>query len=186
MKLNFLTWTEWNETDWQKAEPIYRQAFPHGAKPKGILKQMLDRRIASMHLLMNGDRAAGMAVTGTEQAGKDKLLIIDYLAVREDLRGRGLGGAFLEYIRDWAVRECGIDGILIEVEAGNTPEHEERCRFWERSGFVRTSYVHQYIWVPEPYTAMLLPLDPELEVRDNGRELFRRMEEFHRKSFSRR
>lgn len=183
MDMQMLTTGEWKEEAWRRAEPVYREAFPHGAKPEGIVKRMLDRGIGSLHLLVQGENTLGMAVTGLAAGGPDKLLIIDYLAVRTDLRGQGIGRRFLNMIVEWAVREHRVSGILIEVEAGDTPEHEARYHFWEKCGFIRTSYVHSYIWVPEPYSAMLLPLDPSLNIGDDGRRLFRYIENFHKRSF---
>ncbi|AIQ13048.1 GNAT family N-acetyltransferase [Paenibacillus durus] len=186
MRQEFITLTGWNNEYWNIIGPIYREAFPSGAKPEGLLKNMLEKGIASMHVLMCEGEAGAMAVTGLAGSEPDKKLIIDYMAVRADLRGQGIGRTLLGKIRDWAVKEHGVSAIIIEVEAGDTPAHAERFHFWERCGFIRTAYVHQYIWVPEPYTAMLLPLNPGETVTDDGRSLFRYIESFHKKAYRQR
>lgn len=124
-----------------------------------------------------------MAVTGVAGQAADKVLIIDYLAVDTELRGTGTGTWMLEQIRAWAVQEHNIRGIIIEAESGATESHKERIHFWERNGFVLTSYVHQYRMVPEPYQAMLLPLDERANVPDDGEALFRYINAFHKVAF---
>ncbi|AHV97536.1 GNAT family N-acetyltransferase [Paenibacillus sabinae] len=185
MRHEFVTLTHWDDGYWRAAGPIYREAFPSGAKPEGLLRSMLEKGVAVMHVLMNGDEAQAMAVTGLAGSAPDIKLIIDYMAVRADLRGKGIGRVFLGKIRDWAVKAHSVSAIIIEVEAGDTAAHAERFHFWERCGFIKTAYVHQYIWVPEPYTAMLLPLNPEVVVTDDGRSLFRYIESFHKRAYRR-
>ena len=184
MKLEFITVDQWNEQLWKQMEPVYTEAFPSGAKSVGILHSMLERRIAYLHAgLDQQGQVVAMAVTGVVGQTDDKVLIIDYLAVDKELRGAGTGTWFLEQIRDWAIKEHGIRGIIIEAESGTSASHKERFHFWERNGFILTSYVHQYIWVPEPYQALLLPLDGTGNVPDDGQALFRYINTFHSKAY---
>ncbi|WP_083442679.1 GNAT family N-acetyltransferase [Paenibacillus sp. IHB B 3415] len=184
MNLQFITIDQWDEQLWKQMEPVYREAFPSGAKPEGILRSMLERRIAYLHAgLDQQGQVVAMAVTGVVGRTDDKVLIIDYLAVDKELRGAGTGTWLLGQIRDWAVRGHGIRGIIIEAESGTSDTHKERIHFWERNGFILTSYVHQYIWVPEPYQAMLLPLDGAGNVPDDGEALFRYINAFHSKAY---
>lgn len=184
MDLEFITVDKWDEQLWKQMEPVYREAFPSGAKSKGILRSMLERKIAYLHAgLDQQGQVVAMAVTGVVGKTDDKVLIIDYLAVDKELRGAGMGTWFLVQIRDWAVQEHNVRGIIIEAESGTSDTHKERIHFWERNGFVLTSYVHQYIWVPEPYQAMLLPLDGSGNVPDDGEALFRYINSFHSKAY---
>ena len=183
MELEFITIDKWDEQLWKQMEPVYREAFPSGAKPASILRSMLERRVAYLHAGIKQGRLVAMAVTGVVGNAEDKKLIIDYLAVGKELRGEGVGTQLLEQIRDWAVQEHGIRGIIIEAESGTSDTHKERIHFWERNGFTLTSYVHQYIWVPEPYQAMLLPLDGAGDVQDDGEALFRYINAFHSKAY---
>lgn len=186
MKLEFMTIAHWDESLWNRIEPVYREAFPSGAKPKGTLRSMLERGIACIHAGLYDNEVVAMAVSGIEGAAADKRLIIDYLAVRKETRGQGYGTQFLGMVCDWAQKEHHVRGIIIEVEAGETEAHVERIHFWERCGFILTAYVHQYIWVPEPYQAMLLPLDQNISVQDNGQSLFRYINSFHKKAYRQR
>ncbi|WP_026326495.1 GNAT family N-acetyltransferase [Paenibacillus ginsengihumi] len=185
MQLAFKTLTEWNEQWWDKLGPIYRDAFVHGAKPEKVLRSMVSRGIACLHAGMIGEEAAAMAVAGFSGGRDRRRLILDYMAVRRDLRGKGLGKHLFAQIRDWAVREYQAEAVIIEAEAKDTEENRRRLAFWESCGFIATSYVHRYIWVPEPYRALALPLSPDFAVTDDGQSLFRDIISFHRKSFRR-
>ncbi|MGG6313355.1 GNAT family N-acetyltransferase [Paenibacillus macerans] len=183
MQLTFKTLTEWDETWWDKLGPIYREAFVHGAKPEKVLRSMLDRGIACLHAGILGEETVAMAVTGFSGTQGGIRLILDYMAVREDRRGNGLGRLFFAQIRDWAAIEHQAEAIIIEAEAEDTEVNRNRLSFWESCGFIATSYVHQYIWVPEPYRALVLPLTGGFAVADDGKSLFRDITSFHQRSF---
>lgn len=183
LELEFTTIEAWDEALWARMERIYHEAFPSGAKTKAILRSMLDRRIGYLHTGVHHGEVVAMAVTGLVGKGADRILIIDYLAIEQKLRGSGIGTWMLKQLRDWALREHGIKGIIIEAESGTTEAHRERIQFWQHNGFVLTSYVHQYRMVPEPYQAMMLPLDGSTQVSDEGEELFRYIQDFHKVAY---
>ncbi|WP_438432646.1 GNAT family N-acetyltransferase [Gorillibacterium sp. sgz500922] len=189
VSLTFTTFEQWEKSRWKELAPIYKDSFPHGAKPERILRRMVDRGLASLHGAYEGDRPTGMAITGfsrTESAGKPHCrLLIDYLAMEREARGQGIGRQFFGYLRDWAVQTAEVDSVLIEAEAEDTPENRERLRFWEGLGFEPNAYVHQYRWVPEPYRALLLPLHPGVPVPEDGEALFKEITRFHSLSFGR-
>lgn len=167
---------------WTEALSLYHQAFPaQGRKPDAILKRMLDSGISLLATFTESQVMKAMAVCGV--LDKPKLLLLDYLTVRETVRGQGTGGAFVARLADWA-RSQGLRGLLVEAEAEDTPENEARLRFWENCGFVRTDYIHQYIWVPEPYRALILCFESGGSRPPEGQTLFRHISEFHRRSFS--
>lgn len=183
MELEFITTAQWDKELWKLIEPVYREAFPSGAKPERILHNMLDRGIAYMHAALRDGQAEAMAVTGFVGGTADRRLIIDYLAVHHQSRGEGLGSWFLNEIIAWAEQRHHPGGIIIEVEAGSSDIHNGRIHFWERNGFILAPYIHQYIWVPEPYQAMLRPLKQGVAVKDNGESLFRYINNFHSKAY---
>ncbi|WP_145331056.1 GNAT family N-acetyltransferase [Paenibacillus xylanexedens] len=183
LELEFTTIKTWDEALWARIERIYREAFPYGAKTKVILHSMLDRGIGYLHMGVHQGEVVAMAVTGLVGKGEERLLIIDYLAVEQKLRGSGIGTWMLKQLRAWATREHGVEGIIIEAESGTTEAHLERIQFWQRNGFVLTSYVHQYSMVPEPYQAMMLPLGRSKHVPDDGKALFRYINAFHRVAY---
>jgi GNAT superfamily N-acetyltransferase len=182
--LNFTTTTEWDEALWERVEPVYDQAFPQeGRKSDAIIRRMFQRGIAQLHTASSGEAMIGMAITGIDR--DIEALLIDYLAVRTDYRSKGLGGLFLNYIRNWAQTDAGCRGIFIEVEAEPGEANLRRIGFWERYGFHLTDYVHQYVWVPEPYRAMYCNFDPARPLPDDGRTLFRSITNFHQRAYLR-
>ncbi|WP_310551185.1 GNAT family N-acetyltransferase [Paenibacillus glufosinatiresistens] len=178
---------QWDEAVWAEIRPIYEEAFPHGAKPERVLRAMLERRLASLAVGRLEGEAVGFALSGTVPLAEEasSLRLIDYLAVRSDLRSRGIGARLVEELERRDRRSGEAIGFLIEAEAGETPEDHSRNRFWERLSFVPTEYVHTYIWVPEPYRAYVRPLDPAQPVPRDGRALFQCIETFHKAAFMR-
>ncbi|MEK0315891.1 GNAT family N-acetyltransferase [Cohnella sp. 56] len=166
---------------WERALALYHQSFAaEGRKPDAVLSRMLERELCVLAVMEDAEELAAMAICGV--LDEPKLLLIDYIAVRADLRGRGIGADFVGRIAAWAQR-LKLRGLLIEAEADETPDNEARMRFWEKCGFERTSYVHQYIWVPEPYSAMIRDFDPDASRPADGRALFRQISNYHRRSF---
>jgi GNAT superfamily N-acetyltransferase len=172
----------WDERLWQLAEPIYDCAFPReGRKSCAIIRSMLERGVGQLHIGIQDGQAQAMALTG--RAKRCNAIIIDYLAVRDELRGRGIGQAFFATIRQWAEQDEKANGIIIEVESDPTPDNAARIRFWQSCGFRLTEYVHHYRWVPEPYHAMVLPFHDEPALPTEGEELFRSINAFHAQAY---
>jgi len=173
--------------DWPLALSLYHQAFPApGRKPDAILAGMFAKGMSGLHTVHadDGSGLAAMAITGA--IPNADLLLIDYIAVRKPLQGKGIGRQFVRRIAEWARDELRLSGILLEAEAEPGAQHERRIRFWEQCGFVLTEYVHHYRWVPETYRAMYLPFNARLpeEAEDGGRTLFRYIEAFHKQAFA--
>jgi GNAT superfamily N-acetyltransferase len=181
--LEYRNTEEWDEARWNAVEPIYEQAFPSGRKSRDIIRRMFQKRMCRLHTIAQGSEIVGMALTGTDhQAGA---LIIDYIAVRKDARGSGYGSLLLGFIKQWAQTIEGCKGIIVEVEAQPTEANRQRIRFWETNGFHLTAYVHQYIWVPEPYRAMYLNFDEHNVLPEDGEVLFRSITRFHQEAYRR-
>jgi len=170
----------WDDDLWQDVYSLYSEAFgDKGAKPVRIIKNMFAKGNAELHVGYRESEAVVMAITG--KLATDRIMIIDYLAVTEKERGSGLGKQLVDYLRRKAVAE-GYQKIIIEAESEETPDNRRRIRFWQSCGFLLTEYVHHYIWVPEPYRAMYLPLVSDTR-KVTGEELFVSINTFHRVSF---
>jgi len=170
----------WDDELWQNASPLYLEAFgDKGAKPVKIIKNMFTQGIAELHVGYNKSIPVVMSLTG--KLVSDQVLIIDYLAVSEKERGHGLGKHFVDYLRQKAAAE-GYQKLIIEAESGETLDNRRRINFWQSCGFLLTEYVHHYIWVPETYRAMYLPLIADSR-KTTGEELFVYINTFHRLSF---
>lgn len=180
--MDFFTTEKWNETLWKKAKGIYLGAFgDKGGKPEKIIKNMFSQGICYLHVWVEAESAVAMALTGRVQG--TPILLIDYLAVRQDLQGKGIGLFCVEKLKEWALSKK-YEAILLEVESEETPDNLSRIRFWKKGGFViLDDYTHHYIWVPEPYKAMWHPLKPETVQMNTGREAFGYITAFHKESF---
>lgn len=178
--MEFMTIDHWDEALWDKVKGIYKVAFSHGAKPEKIIRNMFAKDMCSFHTAKIGDQVFAMALTGSVRGS----LIIDYLAVHQEMRQQGIGKELCNYIKKLAVAEGDFGKIIIEVESGPDPHNQQRIRFWESCGFtLADDYVHLYIWVPEPYQAMWLNLRGNRGNLQSGKRLFRDIQAFHRESF---
>lgn len=177
-----MTTTEWDEQLWREAESIYNRAFPEqGRKTTAIIRSMFERGLCALHTLREDGSMIAMALTGICQ--KENALLIDYIAVKEGVRGKGCGKLLLEKVSHWAKSSAHCRGIIVEVEAAPSPANSRRIRFWEQCGFRLTDYVHRYIWVPEHYRAMYVNFYPDNPLPDDGQALFRCITRFHQKAY---
>jgi GNAT superfamily N-acetyltransferase len=182
MTMEYQTTSRWDEALWLKAELVYKEAFPeHGRKNKSLIRRMFERGICTLHTWSEYTDVVAMALSAINQHAK--VLIIDYIAVRQDHRGKGLGRICIEDMRVWAKTTAECRGIVIEVEAEPTKENSDRIQFWEKVGFHLTDYVHPYIWVPETYRAMYMNLDANAPLQDDGKILFTYITEYHEKAY---
>jgi GNAT superfamily N-acetyltransferase len=181
--MKFITTDEWNEGLWQKVRDIYLDAFAnHGGKPEKVLRNMFTKCNCHLHVAFDRELPVGMAITG--EIDGSSIVIIDYLAIKQNRRGQGIGQDFFHYIQTWAHQQVYCKYLLLEVESDQTKDSTKRIQFWEKCGFTMLrEYTHQYIWVPEPYQAMYLSLFNHSEPPFRGEEAFKYITAFHRKSF---
>jgi GNAT superfamily N-acetyltransferase len=180
--LDFHTYESWDEAIWLKVEPIYDQAFAeNGRKNKKIIRKLFEKQMCYLHVGMVDSDVIAMALTGKVE--HTPVLLIDYLAVREDRRIQGLGQEFMHDIKTWASSKQ-YDRIIIEIESDTNPTNLSRFYFWEKCGFTITDYIHHYIWVPEPYQAMYLNLRPNPALPKDGETLFKQITQFHKIAYS--
>jgi GNAT superfamily N-acetyltransferase len=199
--MTYLTLSHLNHPLWPEARRIYEEAFPpHSRKPEPLIGSMLERGLALVHILAAepsaDDSADGLGVVAMAIAGSSGggcVLVVDYLAVDIGARGKGYGTCLIAEIDRWAGRHTGALALVVEAESEPSDENRRRLRFWEQAGFQATEYIHQYIWVPEPYRALYRPLssgggltpDEEMLFREGGgQQLFRWISEFHRRGYN--
>ncbi|WP_308639799.1 GNAT family N-acetyltransferase [Paenibacillus silvisoli] len=172
----------WDEALWLKAEVVYQEAFPgHKGKKRSIIRGMFERKLSALHTWTEAGEIAAMALTSTDRHAQ--AVIIDHLAVSASRRERGIGLRCVEAIREWAETTEACRSIIIEAEADPTEENADRIRFWLKAGFLQTEYVHHYIWVPETYVAMYVPIAPAFQPSDNGKSLFKVITKYHEKAY---
>ncbi|NRD79526.1 GNAT family N-acetyltransferase [Bacillus sp. BRMEA1] len=180
--MDFRTVDQWDEKVWKNVCFIYEQAFGNkGAKPEKIIRHMFQKGICYLHIGSKNGEVISMAITG--KLNGINALLIDYLAVRQEMRGKGLGQEMIQYIKEWCLSASHFNSLIIEVESDISSENLARVHFWGKCGFHLTEYIHHYIWVPEPYQAMYLKLRDEVVVPETGEELFKYIGHFHKTSF---
>ena len=74
----------------------------------------------------------------------EKAVEILWMAVRRELRGKGIGTEMLRFVEEWARRE-GFELIVVKTsgDLSYTPYDETR-RFYEENGFVRIALIDPY------------------------------------------
>ncbi len=179
--MEYKTISHWDEELWQEVSLVYHQSFgPTEAKPDRIIRNMFRKQMCFLHVALKEKVVIAIALSGKVRGGQT--LLIDYLAVCKEMRSYGIGVEFMEELKKWAIR-AQFDSLLIEVESEAKPENLARMRFWEKSGFTKTDYIHHYTWVPEPYQAMYLKLQSNANLPTEGIDLFHYIEKFHKESY---
>jgi GNAT superfamily N-acetyltransferase len=181
--MEYITINQWDEDLWQKTRDIYNVAFgEHATKPEKIIRNMFARGLCSLHVLMENDKVLCMALTGSLSGSS--VLLLDYLAVRKDSRGHGIGKDFFNYIMEWARSQSQYKRILVEVECDETPENHARIHFWKKCGFqLLDDYKHCYKWGPQHYMAMVLHLKGKPASPLKGEDCLKYMASFHKESY---
>lgn len=175
----------WDEELWSQIEPIYDDAFPEqGRKTKAIFQSAVNHGHGVLHAVLLGNDAVAMAFCGVSE--ESQALLIDYIAVARNWRGRGIGSALLDTLKDWAA-SLDLSGIIVEVEYNQDecahPEAQTRIQFWLNHGFQLTEYVHDYGWVPQRYQAMYCNFLVTNPLPDDGRTLFQFISRFHKSTY---
>ena len=110
-----------------KIKRLYKKAFPLAErKPFGIIRRMQKRGKADIWYYENEGAFVGFATTIN---GEDAVLV-DYLAVDRDLRGKGFGKGMLFDLRD----TYGKERLFLEIESPDTECNNKEERF-RRKGF---------------------------------------------------
>lgn len=132
--------------DWMRIRHLYGRAFPvTERKPFAIIRRMWRKGRTDVWVMRQAGRFAGFATT----INGDGLILIDYLAVPDKLRGRGTGSAALQALCG-AYPECGL---FVEIESpfetgADQPERLRRRAFYERSGFAPSRTMADVFGVP--------------------------------------
>lgn len=117
-----------------------KKDFPPGElKPLAIFLETMEENIAGGFGYYDGDELKAYAFFAWAEGGR--FVLLDYLAVKREDRGRGIGGDFLRRL----AREMSFEGMLIEIEdpmlAKNAEQLKERLRrtdFYLACGAERT------------------------------------------------
>ena len=120
--------------DWLRLQRLYRSAFPQDErKPFPVIRRMFREKKADIWCILADGRFVGMATTvnGSEQ------ILIDYFAISEKNRGRGMGKAAMECLLSLYPDK----GIFLEIESADRPgldqpQRKKRKEFYLNCGFL--------------------------------------------------
>ena len=113
---------------------LYRAAFPREErKPFSVIRKMARRGRADIWTIRHDGRFVGLAATVNGQEN----ILLDYFAVREALRGRGVGSAALKCLMDHYAHK----GFFVEIESTfgpseNPGERQKRKEFYVNCGLI--------------------------------------------------
>lgn len=117
---------------WLRVYRLYRRAFPRNErKPFRMILSMWRRGKTDVWYARSGRRFAGFAST----INAEGLILLDYLAVAEALRGRRIGSGMLHALKE----SYGGRGVFVEIESAFEPgpgrsERIRRRQFYLRNG----------------------------------------------------
>lgn len=119
--------------DWLRLQGLYRSAFPRDErKPFGVIRRMFREGKADIWCVLANGKFAGLATT----VNGEELVLIDYFAVSEKHRGKGVGRAAMECLLSlYAGR-----GVFLEIESPDRPgldrdQRKRRKEFYLSCGF---------------------------------------------------
>lgn len=137
---------------------------PNELRPYFSIKSLTEQGNYLFYGFLDGDNIAAYASFAVDSVGSVALL--DYFAVDEALRGKGIGQSFIAEFKSIA-KELPSSFVLIEVESTESAdtseqveERERRIRFYEYCGGRKTG-VFAYLFGVE-YQIMVLPLSGEI------------------------
>ncbi len=120
-------------SDWLRLRRLYRSAFPRNErKPFAVIRRMFREGKGDVWCVLAQGRFVGMATTVN---GRD-LVLIDYFAISEKQRGKGVGKAALDCLRSLYPNK----GVFLEIESPerpglDQPQRKKRKEFYLNCGF---------------------------------------------------
>lgn len=116
----------------EKIEGLYSRSFPEEEKkPYDIMVKNSRQGKGEMLAIMEDGRFLGHALT----AFCEDLVLLDYFAVEDDLRGQGVGGRALSLLKErYADRRFFLEVESTQVACDNMEQRIRRKRFYHDNG----------------------------------------------------
>lgn len=153
------------------AERIPNDFAPDEIKPLSRIEEALSKGRYSCYGAFDGDQIAAYAFFVINGG----YALLDYLAVRDDLRGKGTGSEFLQGMATGLLRR--FENVLLESEDPDFAETDEeretmerRLRFYRKNGLMETGVIST-VWHVH-YRVLPFPVGRRLSA-DETREIYR-------------
>jgi len=121
--------------------------LPEWFNKAGLRVMERELREEKTFLAVEGDGLLGFV---TIKPLNEKALEILWIAVRRELRGKGIGTKLLEFVEGWA-KDRGFELLVVKSSGDLTYKpYDETREFYERRGFARIALIDPYPEWGEP------------------------------------
>ncbi len=119
-------------SEWRKMKKLYKSAFPrYERKPMFIIWQTYKKGRSDIRIIEENGEFSGMAIT----LNTGKLVLLDYFAISDDKRGKGLGSnALKELQRLYSGRKLFLEIESTYTNSDNAEERKKRKQFYLNNG----------------------------------------------------
>lgn len=126
-------------TQWKEIRSLYEEAFPPCEKKPFWLIQVKNKQgKADVWYLENNGTFVGLAITMNAK----ELVLLDYFAINESLRGQGYGSEGLKALQDYySSRKFFLETESVYVESDNSEQREKRKRFYLKNGMTEMEMI---------------------------------------------
>ena len=165
-----------------QAIAIYEQSLPSNERqPRSVIEDRLNQGLCTLYGVMEDDAVVGMMVIWIFE--DTPFTFLDYLAVHQDYRGKGIGEFCMQKIKEEFAKMH--KSMLIEVEDPDFGEDRvtkiRRIRFYEKCGakwLANTPYIIPPLDGTDPTPMLILIIANEETAQLDGasvREIIRRI-----------
>lgn len=128
-----------SKTDWRNISKLYKKAFPlMERKPLSLIRSTHKKNKADVWLIEEDGAFRGFVVT----MNSGDLVMLDYFAVAEKVRGQGYGSSCLKWLQE-QYKDCRffLEIESVHIKARNMKQRIERKAFYERNGMKEVGIV---------------------------------------------
>ncbi len=121
-----------SDTEWGLLETLYTEAFPKNErKPFTMIREKHREKRTDVWVVEQDDEFSGLAITMNSR----DLVLLDYFAISEKKRGKGLGGASLRVLFEkYRDKRFFLEVESLTVPADNKEERRRRKQFYLNNG----------------------------------------------------
>lgn len=121
-----------NIGQWLKIRRLYRTAFPvYERKPLGLVRRTQKRGGSDVWCIEDDGRFVGFAIT----MNTNDLVLMDYFAIKDEVRGRGIGSESLRMLQQqYADKRFFLEIESIYEDVPNLEERKRRKKFYLSNG----------------------------------------------------